>query len=184
MLRMMTGLIVMAAVAAPLAAAAPKNDIRGISIGMTPAQVRQAFSDCAHKDPSNIWQSVQDASGAWIGRSVMTCRIPGEPASTLSVTFTSVLSGKMACKIEYQFHSARTTDALVADVMAQFGVGKTETQSAVYIWQISSGVNLGLAAYTQQKTLSLTSDRLCDRDKQAVADYKKAQQNGAPAPTF
>ncbi len=183
-MRMLGGLILLAALAVPLAAAAAKNDIRGLTVGMTPDQVRGAFTGCTHQDPSNIWQSAQDSSGAWIGRSVMTCRLPGEPDATLSITFTSILSGKMACRIEYHFYSARTTDALVADVMAQFGVGKPRAQAEVRIWQLSSQVNLELTTYMQQKTLGLRNDGLCDRDEQAVADQKAAQQNTVPAPTF
>jgi hypothetical protein len=184
-MRMFAGLTLMAALVVPLAAAAAKHDIRGITIGMTPEQVRGAFADCKHDDPSNVARSVQDSAGSWIGRSVMTCRVPGEPDSALSVTFTSALSGKVACRIEYQFHSSRSTDALVADVMAQFGVGEPRDQAEVRIWHLSSGVSLELTAYMQQKTLGLRNDGLCDRDQQAVSDQKEAQQNtAATAPTF
>jgi hypothetical protein len=181
-MRMLVALVLMVAFAAPAAAA--KNDIRGLTIGMTPEQVRAAFADCKHQDPANVWQSAQDSAGTWIGSSVMTCRVPGEPDSALRVTFTSALSGKVACRIEYQFYSPRTTDALVGDVMAQFGVGKPREQAAVRIWHLSSDVSLELTAYMQQKTLGLRNDDLCDRDKQAVANQKAALQNGAPAPTF
>ena len=181
-MRMLVALVLMVAFAAPAAAA--KNDIRGLTIGMTPEQVRAAFADCKHQDPANVWQSAQDSAGTWIGSSVMTCRVPGEPDSALRVTFTSALSGKVACRIEYQFYSPWTTDALVGDVMAQFGVGKPREQAAVRIWHLSSDVSLELTAYMQQKTLGLRNDDLCDRDKQAVANQKAALQNGAPAPTF
>ena len=183
-MRMLVGVILLAALAAPLAAAAPKSDIRGLTLGMTPEQVRGAFADCKHQDPSNIWQSAKDAAGHWVGRSVMSCRIPGEPDSALSITFTSALSGKVACRIEYQFYSARTTDALVADVMAQFGVGAPGDLAAVRIWHLSSEVSLELTAYMQQKTLALRNDGLCDRDQQAVAQAMEGQQNAAAAPTF
>lgn len=183
-MRMFVGLILMAAFAALPAAAAPKNDIRGIMIGMTPEQVRRAFADCKQEDPANISRSVRDSSGNWIGRSVMTCRVPGEPDSALSMTFTSSLSGTVACRIEYQFHSPRSTDALVADVMAQFGVGAPGERAELRIWHLSSEVSLELAAYMQQKTLGLRNDGLCDRDQQAVAEHKDALQNGAAAPTF
>lgn len=182
-MRMLVGLILMAAFVAPPAAAA-KNDIRGITIGMTPEQVRQSFADCKREDPANIARSVQDSSGNWIGRSLMTCRVPAEPDSVLSVTFTSALSGKVACRIEYQFQSPRSTDALVADVMAQFGIGAPGEKDAVRIWHLSSEVSLELTAYRQQKTLGLRNDGLCDRDQQAVSGRKEALQNGTAAPTF
>jgi hypothetical protein len=181
-MRMLVALVLVVASAAQAAAA--KNDIRGLTIGMTPEQVRAAFAHCRQQDPANIWQSARDSSGTWIGRSVMTCRVPGEPDSALNVTFTSALSGKVACRIEYQFYSPRTTSALVADVMAQFGVGQPREQAAVRIWHLSSEVTLELTAYMQQKTLGLRNDDLCDRDKQAVANQKDALQNGAAAPTF
>jgi hypothetical protein len=183
-MRMLVALVLMVAFAAPVAARAAKNDIRGLTIGMTPEQERAAFADCKHQDPANIWQSAQDSAGTWIGRSVMTCRVPGEPDSALRVTFTSALSGKVACRIEYQFYSPRTTDALVADVMAQFGVAQPREQAAVRIWHLSSEVTLELTAYTQHKTLGLRNDSLCERDQQAVAHAMEGQQNAAAAPTF
>jgi hypothetical protein len=184
-MRLLVALILLAAWAAsPAAAAAPKQDIRGVAIGMTPEQVQGAFGDCKHRDPANVWQSVRESSGGWVGRSVMTCRLPGEPDSALAVTFTSTLTGKVACKIDYRFYSARTTDGLVADVMAQFGVGKTDPHDTVYRWSLTGQLTLRLSTYMQLKTLSLANDTLCERDRQAVADYRSAQQNIAPAPTF
>jgi hypothetical protein len=184
-MRIVMGLILVAAFVAPPAAAAFKTDIRDITIGMTPEQARAALTGCKHKDPSNVWQSAKDPSGAWVGQSSMICRVAGEPESTLSLTFTSSLSGKTACRIDYQFYSSRTNDALVADVMEQFGVGKTRKQSAgVYLWRLSSELDLVLTIYMQRKTLSLRNDHLCDRDKEAIAVYRDARQNLAPTPDF
>jgi hypothetical protein len=184
-MRIVMGLILLAALGAPPAAAAFKTDIRDITIGMTPEQVSAALTGCKHRDPTNIWMSAKDPSGAWVGQSSMICRVAGEPESTLNVTFTSRLSGKTACRIDYAFPSSRTNDALVADVMEQFEVGNTKKQSAgVYVWWLSSDLELMLTIYMQRKTLSLRNDGLCDRDKKAVADYRDAQQNRAQAPDF
>lgn len=152
---------------------------------MTPEQVSATLTGCKHRDPANIWMSAKDPSGAWVGQSSMICRVAGEPDSTLSVTFTSRPSGKMACRIDYAFSSSRTNDALVADVMEQFEVGNTRKQSAgAYVWRLASDLDLMLTTYMQRKTLSLRSDGLCDRDQKAVADYRDAQQNSAKAPNF
>lgn len=184
-MRLLAGLILMAAIVASPAAAAFKTDLRDITIGMTPDQVRATVAGCKHEDPSNVWRSVKDASGAWIGQSMMTCRVAGEPDSALRLTITSSLSGKTVCRVDYEFYSARTNDALVADAREQFGVGETRRQDAgVYLWKLSSQLDLVLTVYMQQKTLSLRSHDLCARDAQAVADYAKARQNTTPAPSF
>jgi hypothetical protein len=184
-MKILAGLVLLAAICvAPPALAVPKSDIRGIAIGMTPEQAHAVLTDCKQQDPADTWRSAKDPAGNWIGQSVMTCRIAGEPTSTLGITFASSLSGKTACRVEYRFESTRSSDALVADVMAQFGLPKPWDEDAVHVWKLSAEVTLVLAAHTQQKTLSLRNDGLCDRDTQAIADYRKAQQNAAPAPSF
>src|SRR5262245_56743912 len=183
-MRMLAALALLAALIAGPADAAIKTDIRGIVLGMTPEQARAVLADCKQEDPADIWHSVKDASGGWIGQSVMTCRFAGEPDARIGITFVSSLSGKTACRIDYHFLSKRSSDALIADVRAQFGLGQPWDEFALNVWTLSSEAALVLATHTEEKTLSLRNDGLCDRDKQAIADYAKAQQDAAPVPTF
>ena len=183
-MRMLAALTLLAGLVAGPAGAAIKTDIRGIALGMTAEQARAVLADCKQEDPADAWRSVKDPAGQWIGQSVMTCRFAGEPDASLGITFVSSLSGKTACRIDYHFRSKRSSDALIADVRAQFGLGQPWDEAALHAWKLSSEATLVLATHTEEKSLSLRNDGLCDRDKKAIAAYAKAQQNAAPAPTF
>jgi len=183
-MRLLAGLALLTVLVAAPAGAVMKTDIRGITLGMTPEQARAVLADCKQEDPADVWHSVKDGSGGWIGQSRMTCRFAGEPQAALGITFVSSLSGKTACRIEYRFRSPRSSDALVADVMTQFALPKPVEEEAVHVWRLSSEVALVLATHTEEKSLSLRNDGLCERDKQAIAAYAKTRQNTAPAPSF
>jgi hypothetical protein len=115
-----------AMVLASTAMAAQKNDIRGLRIGMTPAEIQEALPECSSK--------VVLSDGSVI------CTVRGAD-EVLDIDHTS--KGR-AYVIQYSFRSDLTLEEIYADTRRAYALGEAQVEGGRYKWILPGGSTLEL----------------------------------------
>ena len=115
-------------IAASTALAAQKDDLRGLKIGMTPAEIEEALPEC-----SNSKVFLAD------GLSVL-CAVKGSDEA-LDIDLAS--KGR-AYAIEYSFKGHLTLKKLYADTRRAFTLGDAQVEEGRYKWTLPSDSTLEL----------------------------------------
>lgn len=187
-------------------AAPKKNDIRGVTIGMTPEELTAKYQNCVEWNPTadplevkrfrcDVDHYDDKVPKRQFGRIELYGDRPGA-----FVTFTSVLTGRRACEILYAFGSSKSEAELVNEIVRQYGLHGIQPErgdpfilqvSKTTSWRIQPDVQLQFT-YTPPALgahrLKLANPALCDADKRAIqakrAEQEYRRRRAEPLPKF